>query len=163
MRWRGSCHRSRLVGRHHRLPARVWIVGTIVDVGIDSIVVFKLRVAEGDAGGDEAIAAGGMALREEEVEIIEPINLHTGRFRNFIKTHGLGLGTVNAAQINGQVSIEKEPDIVVARKSENLAAGIGESRVDHKREMVIVREAFVSVEFTVDGEECVVSVGVHIG
>jgi hypothetical protein len=61
------------------------------------------------------------------------------------------------------MSVDKEPDIIVAREVEDLATLVAELGGKHEGEVVVVRVSFIAQELVVDGEKSIVDIGEGLG
>ncbi len=66
---------------------------------------------------DEYCGSDGMPFGKKEIKRIGLADLEAKR----IKIYRTIRGRVNAAKVNGQLPVDKDPNIVIARKSENFA------------------------------------------
>jgi len=62
-----------------------------------------------------------------------------------IEVHRARLRVVEAAQIDGQLAVDEDPEIVVAHEGEALAAVVLEGRVNLGREAEVVYQAVVGL------------------
>ena len=93
---------------------------------------------------------------EEEIQGVD-ISCCNTQIRGLgVEIRFLGQLTVNPAEIDGQAVVDEHPQIVVARKAEDLTTIVGELRVKLVGKMIVVRIALLSEEHPVDGEELLV-------
>ena len=128
-----------------------------LDRGVDADVHGRRSVGlKLDGRGDLEVGCHGVALGEEQVEVV----VAPHREAEGVQVHASGHCRVDAPEVNHQVVIDEYPQVVVAGEGEGLAALVREDRVDLVGEVVVVRPALVAEELTVDREERVGVVGV---
>jgi hypothetical protein len=60
------------------------------------------------------------------------------------------------------VTVDEDPNVIVSNEAKHLAFAVVERGDSFQCEMKVVRSAFVSIEFIVDGKEIIASVDVEI-
>src|SRR5262249_31991414 len=101
---------------------------------------------------------GRMSFGEEDVHRIRFAILESAE-RPGGQSHVLARSTVDPSQIDGQVSVDVNPQIVVAGETQGLTVMKGEQRVALECEVEVVeRITFVATQFTVDRKKVLVVV-----
>jgi hypothetical protein len=116
-------------------------------------------VDEFEGSIDAEMGLGDVPFREEEVE---RIGLALGQ-PEVVDNHGRAFRSVHTAQIHDQFTVDVRKYVIVTGERESLASLVRKGCVELEREVVIVRIAFVTKEFTIDGEEELVVVRVNAG
>jgi len=82
----------------------------------------------------QEVSAERVAFGEEEIKLVGRAFNQAER----VEIHGAGCGAMNATEIDNQTVVDKDPDVVVARKLKRLAPAISEIRVQLEREVEVV-------------------------
>ena len=106
-------------------------------------------MVDGDAGLELKGGLRDVPLGKKQVQAI---GLADGQAQA-IEVDRARLRRVDAPEVQHQALIDEDPEIVVAGELQHLAATIGKSSVELKREVVVMRASLVAEQLPVDGEK----------